>query len=285
MTFDIKKMPMYLIAKAPIHHGGDQETGSETMFRRLEYIINNQSIAIPIIHANALRGIWRRLIMDDLAKLLDMGYKDDAEFQVSKDVYQALFTGGNFKSVGEKDSGKIYIQFKRDIRKYVPPIKLLGTAFMTQQIESIFSLDQIIPICEELYEGGYLPDDIPDEFQDKLNLSVFEFMEFMYQTRRDTIGEKREEGEQAIQMYFKYEVMKPGTILQTNLKLVDYNEIDLSCLARILELWRANPIIGAHGAVGLGRVDPQIEIDATSDTYVNYIKDNRDEIIEFLTDL
>lgn len=285
MPFGIKKIPGYMLAQSQIHHGGDGKTGSETLFRRQEYLIDGQYISIPLIHANALRGIWRRTIMNDLAKFLDLGYKDKgASFQIDKDVYHALFSGGTFKQVGEKDSGKIFIEFKRKVRELLPPIALLGTAYGNQPIEGIFQLDHLLPLCEELYPE-YLPSDIPEKYQDRLNKSLFENMDFMFQTRKDELREEREEGEQAVQMLIKYEVMKPGTVLHTELKLIDHNEIELSCLARILELWSMNPRIGGKSSVGLGKVKPEFECDISSDAYIEFLKNNKDEITEFLKDL
>jgi CRISPR/Cas system CMR subunit Cmr4 (Cas7 group RAMP superfamily) len=282
MPFGIKTIPGYFLTLSPIHHGGDQKTGSETLFRRQEYLVNGEYTGIPLIHGNAIRGVWRRLIMNDLSKFLDMSYDDDTKFKLKKDVYHSLFSGGQFKSVDDKDSGKIYIEFKRKIQKLIPPISLLGTSYGTQPLTGKLQTNMLLPICSELED--YLPT-IKEQYKNRLNLSVFENMEFMFQTRKDDLREERKEGEQAVQMLIKYEVMKPGTVLYTELKLIDYNEIELSCLARIIELWSENPRIGGKSAVGLGKVKPEFELEATSEKYLNFLEENKQEIIEFLEDL
>lgn len=284
MPFNLKTIPIFLEAKSQIHHGGDNKTGSETLFRRQEYLVGNTYIDCPLIHGNALRGVWRREIMEDLGERLDLGYKDEAaSFQVNKDVYHALFTGGQFKEVAEKDSGKIFFKLKKQMRNLIPPLSLLGTAFMSQQIEGKLNISHLLPLCSELEH--YLPSEIPKKFQNRLNLSVFEQLEFMFQTRKDELREQRKEGEQAVQMLIKYEVMKPGTVFYAEAKLIDYSDLDLSCFAHLLDLWGTNPHIGGKSAVGLGSVKPYITMEADSSLYLEFIETNRDKITKFLEDL
>jgi hypothetical protein len=285
MTFGIKTIPGYFIALSQIHHGGDNKTGSETLFRRQEYLVNGEYISIPLIHGNALRGVWRRIIMHDLSNVLDIGYKndEDSSFRLEKDAYHALFSGGTFKEVAEKDSGKVYIKFKQNIRELIPPIALLGTAYGNQPISGSLQISHLLPLCSELKE--YLPEAIPEKYQNRLDLSVFENLDFMFQTRKDDLREERKEGEQAIQMLIKYEIMKPGTVFYNELKLVDYSDLELSCLARVIELWSQNPRIGGKSAVGLGKLKPEFEFDISSEKYMNFLKDNKEEILNFLEDL
>jgi hypothetical protein len=287
MPFGIKTIPGYLTALSQVHHGGDHKTGSETLFRTQEYYIEEKDsyISIPIIHGNALRGVWRRIIMNDLAKFLDLGYKseEEASFKVDKDVYHTLFSGGTFKEVAEKDSGKVYIKFKQNIRELIPPIALLGTAYGNQPISGNLQVSHLLPLCSEL--KNYLPNDIPEKFEKRLKHSAFEYRDFMFQTRKDELREERKEGEQAVQMLIKYEVMKPGTVFYNELKLVDYSELELSCLARIIELWSENPRIGGKSAVGLGKLKPEFKFEATSEEYMKFLKENKQEIINFLEGL
>lgn len=284
MPFGIKKIKGYLEAKSQIHHGGDNKTGSETLFRRQEYLIGNNFTSIPIIHGNAFRGILRREIMADLCNTLGLGYKDSENtIQLNKDVYHALFSGGTLHEVAEKDSGKINLEFKKQIMDLVPPLSLFGTAFGNQILSGSLQISHLLPLCSEL-KNEYLPDDIPEKYQNRLNLSVYEFIDYMFQTRKDELRE-REDDEQAIQMLIKYEIMKPGTIFYTEIKLVDYNELELSCLARTLELWSRNPHIGGNSSVGLGKVAPNFDLNTTSDLYIEFLDKNKKEIMLFLKQL
>jgi len=287
MPFGIKTIPGYFTALSQIHHGGDYKTGSETLFRTQEYFIEGRDtyISIPIIHGNALRGIWRRIIMNDLSKFLDIGYKTDKDvsFKLEKDVYHALFSGGTFREVAEKDSGKVHIKFKQRIKDLIPPISLLGTAYGNQPISSSLQISHLLPICSELKE--YLPEDIPEKYITRLNHSAFEYKDFMFQTRKDELREERKEGEQAVQMLIKYEIMKAGTVFYNELKLVDFSELELSCLARIIELWSQNPRIGGKSAVGLGKLKPEFEFEASSEQYMLFLKENKEEILNFLEGL
>ncbi|MGV9198096.1 MAG: RAMP superfamily CRISPR-associated protein [Promethearchaeia archaeon] len=288
MPFGIKTISGYLTALSQIHHGGDHKTGSETLFRTQEYFIEDKDmyVDIPIIHGNALRGIWRRIIMNDLTKFLNLEYEgnnhENEQFTIAKDIYHALFSGGTFKEVAEKDSGKVYIKFKQEIRELLPPISLLGTAYGNQPIPGKFQVSHLIPVCSEM--KAYLPE-VPEKYKNRLNHSAFEFRDFMFQTRKDELREERKEGEQAVQMLIKYEVMKPGTVFYTELKLIDYTELELSCLARIIELWSANPRIGGKSAVGLGKLKPEFDCDISSKKYTDFLEENKQRIIDFLDEL
>lgn len=286
MTFDLKEIRGFIVAQSQIHHGGDSKTGNETLFRTQEYYISKKKmfIPIPIIHGNAFRGLWRRLIMADLAEMLDIGYKDGKTFRLKKDAYHSLFSGGMFKTIEKKNAGKVLIDFKKKVHELLPPLSLLGTAYGTQNITSKLSTSHLLPLCSEL-KDEYLPNDIPEEFQSRLSLSVYEFKDFMFQTRRDDLREEREEGEQAVQMLIRYEVLKPGTVLYMKLGVKDSTEIELSCLARIFELWKQNPILGGRSAIGLGEVDPHLNIEISSKQYLDFVEDRKEDVIEFLESL
>lgn len=285
--FGMKTIPMYLTALSQIHHGGDNKTGSESLFRTQEYFIEELGSyeQIPIIHGNALRGVWRRLIMDDLGKHLSLSYEgDDDTFKIQKDMYHSLFSGGTFQEVDAKDSGKVYIKFKNEIRELIPAISLLGTAYGNQSITGKLQMSHLLPLCSEL-KDTYLPENIPKRYQNRLNLSAYEYREFMFQTRKDDLREERKEGEQAIQMLIKYEVMKPGTVFYTEIKVIDATELELSCLARIIELWSKNACIGGKSAIGLGQLKPDFLFEMNSEIYLSFLDEKRKEIIKFIQSL
>lgn len=273
--FGIKKISGVLKADSPIIHGGDEKTGSERMFRRQRVYIpeNNRIEELPLISGNAIRGIWRRLIMKDLISQLD-------EYECNTRLYHMLFSGGLLEAVSDKDSGTINLELKKNVREFIKPIDLLGAMYLNQNFEGKLKVGQIIPICKEY--KSFLTDELSNEFKSYFEKSINSFRDYQFQTRKDDLREERKEGEQAVQMLIKYEVLIPGTCFYHELKIVDSDEMMESVLARILELWSVDSTIGGSSAIGFGKMLPEYDLVATSEKYLTFIMDNEKKIIEIL---
>lgn len=258
----------YLIAQSPIHHGGDEKVGNESLIRRESYMIDNQRIDIPVISGNAIRGILRRMLMADMLQQID--YK-----LTNMNIYHMLFTGGMLEAVDAKDSGVIDLQFKRDIRRSLPPIAVLGTAIGNQMFEGKLKCMMGIPICTEL------KDFLPENTAVKPNNSIYEFISSDFQTRRDDIREAKKEDEAAHQMLVNFEVLVPGTVFYHSFVLMDASVVEKACLARALNLWRSNPFVGGKSGTGYGKLKIEYELSDDS-AYIEFLKNNQAYITEMI---
>ena len=168
--FGLETLQGKIIAKSPLHHGGDEKTGAETLLRRNKFVVNNDVIEVPYISGNAVRGVLRRMVMADFLEL--------AGYQITNlRLYHALFTGGILESVDEKNSGIIDMGLKQKIIRLLPPIALFGTSLGNQIIEGKLHVGLLLPVCNEL--NAYLPSSLQG------NRSVFDFLDFTHQTRKD----------------------------------------------------------------------------------------------------
>lgn len=278
MTFNLVVLEGYVMALSPIHHGGDEKTGSESLLRRNKYFVNGNSMEIPYISGNALRGMWRRHLIADLLDRLDVDLK-------STRLYHSLFSGGVLEQVSEKNSGVIDIELKKKLNDLLPPIRLLGTSYLNQTIEGNLQVGFLLPVCKELKE--YLPDTIAEKYNDRLERSIFTFCDFKFQTRKDDLGAERAEGESAVQMLIKYEVFIPGTVFYNEIKIVDAEPLDISLLGHLIELWNQNPTIGGKASAGLGQLKLDYALDTRFDPelYLEFVEDNKKEIIQLLKEL
>lgn len=138
-------------------------------------------------------------------------------------------------------------------------------------------MGQALPICRELAE--YLPDNI------KPKASVFDLLTSSFQTRKDDLRGEREEGEQAVQMLIEYEVFAPGTVFYHEFKLEDPNPIDVSCLARCIELWQAKPFIGGKSSIGFGELSITYDLEETSEQYLAFLEKHKEQICDLLREL
>lgn len=263
----------YLIAMSPISHQGDEKTGSESLLRRMSYVIDGKKTEVPVISGNSIRGVLRRYLMADLL--------DTCEYTLTNmKLYHTLFSGGMLESVDKKQTGIINIGLKRRIRKILPPISVLGTALGNQIFEGKLKVNMALPICKELQQ--FLPDDLKIE----PTPSFYEFLDFTFTTRRDDLREERDEDEQAVQMLVNFEVFATGTPFYHEFILCDFNDVEEGVLARMINLWKQQPYIGGKSAIGLGKLQLNYEYDADSErVYREFISDNKDKICAVLKEL
>ena len=263
----------YMIALSPISHQGDEKTGSESLLRRMSYIIDGKKVEVPILSGNAIRGILRRKLM------ADMLVKIDYELTNAK-IYHMLFSGGMLESVDEKSSGVIDIGLKRRIRKTIPPIAVLGSSIGNQIFEGKLKVSMALPVCKEL------KDFLPDNMEIKPENSFYEFIDWTFSTRRDELREERGEGEQAVQMMVNFEVFAPGTPFYHEFVLNDADEVEEGVLARMLNLWKKNPYIGGKSAIGLGKIKLNYDYDETREkAYLEFMSENKEDMTSMLEDL
>jgi len=275
LPFGLLKVEGILKAKSPIFHGGDEKTGSVVLLRRMKFIVDGEPVEIPYISGNAVRGIWRRLVFKDM--LEQIGYEIDIQRREGQKLYHSLFTGGVLETVDESSSGVIDIELKRRILELIPPARLLGFSFGNQMIEGKLKVSHLLPVCKEL--ADYLPENIEPKN------SFYEFIGHSFQTRKDDLRVERDVKEQAVQMLVEYEVFIPGTPFYHEIKLEDPTELDISCLARIIELWKEKPFIGGKSSIGFGEVEINYDFDGSSELYLEFLQDRRADICKLLKTL
>jgi len=262
-----------LKAKTPICHMGDEKTGAESLFRRLKFLVGDKEIEVPYISGNEIRGKWRRLIFRDFFKQL--GYELS-----SLKLYHSFFSGGVLETVAAEESGTIDLELRRKIRALVPPVSLFGCALGNQVFTGKLYVMHALPLCRELVE--YLP----EKYADKCTRSFYELLDWCFHTRRAEAPRVSKE-EQAVQMLYRFEVLVPGTMLYTEVRAVDLNEVEKACLARVIELWRENPFIGGRNATGYGEIEIKVDADIplSSEPYIMFLKEKRKEIVDLIKNL
>ncbi|XRP97791.1 hypothetical protein ACO3UB_08330 (plasmid) [Methanocaldococcus sp. 16A] len=282
MAFGLERIQGIVIAKTPIMHGGNEKTGSTIMLNRRKFIVNGKPVDVPIISGNAVRGYLRRLFMKDF--LNQIGYEIDYSKKGGVRLHHALFSGGLLESLDSSKSGVIDINFKKKVVKYLIPATIFGFSFGNQMIESKLKPMMLLPICREL-KGTYIPEDIELPEWYNPNVSFYELIDTPFQTRKDELRMERERGEQAVQMIIDYEAFVAGTVFYHEFRLEDPEPIELSAMARILELWKMKPFIGAKSSIGFGEVEIRYKFDKTSEEYLNFLQKNKDEIVAILDEL
>ncbi len=250
----------------PIHTGSDEVAGIDKTIRRREFLINGENVIVPIISANSLRGILRRVLAADFLNLLGLG--DDS---IDPKFYYILFSGGAL----EKTSGKIEIENRKTLFENIPMLHLLGSAVGNAIIPGTLIVEDMLPIVKELEEFTGIRSDI----------SLYEVVSEEFGTRRDDYPYKDEVETDKHQMLYRYEVIKAGTEMTFNFSLLSVaNELDEIMLKRGIDLMLNEARVGGKGAVGLGKITLRDFNLVNPTLYFEYIKDNRDKILRYLKD-
>jgi len=261
-----------LTALTTVFTGGDEKTGVEIMLRRIDYIVDGEKIAVPIIDGNSIRGNLRRLLLTDFFS--QIGY----EIKSPRIFY--LFSGGALEEVSAQDSGTLNLQLRREIRANIPPLSLLGGSIGNQAFAGKLIVSKALPVCREL--SDYIP------VQSKL--SFCDFLTETFATRRaereppeTVLQPKPKQEEPTIQMKYNLETFTPGAKFYHKFMLLDATPIEKSCFARMLELWKERPFVGGKSATGYGEVKIDYPtMNLTSEAYLAFLQERKKEIVKSL---
>ena len=264
-----------LKAKTPVFHGGMEKTGSVVLLNRIKYIVDGEPVDIPYISGNSVRGVWRRLIFADMLRQLE--YEIDVSKKGGQMLYHSLFTGGILKTVDSSSAGTVDIELKKKVLNLIIPARLFGFSYANQTIESKLKVGHLLPVCTELEE--FLPENLNPK------LSFYNLIGRTFQTRKDDLKAERDKKEQAVQMMIEYEVFLPGTEFYHEVKLEDPTDLDISCFARVVELWKQRPFIGGKTSIGFGELNITYEFEGSSEEYLTFLEKERDEICSLLNTL
>jgi len=269
-----------LTVLTPLHHGGDEKTGAVTMLRRIIYIVDGEPMEVPYVEGNAVRGMLRRLIMQDLL--------DRVGFKPSKPrLYHTLFSGGVLEEVELQESGRLDLKLRRDVRTWIPPLSLWGGSIGNQAFAGKMNVGKALPICREL--NAYLP-------QQSL-VSFYNYLTFTFFTRRAEremeIAEEEKppepqpsdrfkKEEPTVQMKVEVEVFAPGTRLYHWFTLLDATPLEQSCFAHALDLWRDRPFLGGKSSSGYGEIRIDYNIPYKAETYLAWLEENKGDVVKTL---
>jgi hypothetical protein len=263
-----------LEAVAPIHHGGDERTGSVSVLRSIMVWDPEAGdfVRLPFLAGNAIRGRLRRLAMRDLLALVDF----DPEGLDPK-LYHALFAGGVLEKADETE-GYVDLAFRKDVRELLPPLSLFGCSLRNQMMPSKLIVGNAFPVCREY--RSYLPEALRRD--PRAERPVRTYTDEVFTIRRDELRAGREEDEGAVQMKVSREVFIPGTLFYHYFQLQFPTEVEASCLARILDLFRESPYVGGDAAAGFGEVRPTYDCGATADAYLAFVGERKGAICDML---
>lgn len=259
-----------LTAASEIHHGGDEQTGNVRMLRTVKTWSEDDGrvVHLPVITGNAIRGVLRRKLMEDMLERIDYG-------PMSPKLHHALYTGGILESTSE-GSGALDLAARRKLADTIPPLALLGTAVLNDMVPGQLKVDFARPFCREtaslLAKAGY---DDP-----RMRTNARAFRDFTFTTRRDDLREGVSH-----QMIVTFEYFAAGTAFAHAFHLKHPTPILQSCVGAMLEVWEADPVIGGKAAGGFGQLILDYADAPDPTLYYDYLESSGDVIRGVLDDL
>lgn len=266
-----------LTCLTPIHHGGNEKTGSTPTLRTVMLYdeVTNCEIPIPYINGNAIRGKARRQVMHDFIVRLGMDVSE-----LPRKLYYILFSGGLLESTSE--ASFVDLDLRRKIRYLLPPLSIFGCTIGNQMIQGKLKIGHAFPICREYLP--YLPDYLRKD--PRATKSIRSFTDECFDTRKDDLRAEREEGEQALQMRVEFETFIPGTKFYHWIALEYPTQVEKSCLGQMVRLWKDVPIVGGKSSSGYGQVSIQYYPDLPNhEHYIDFVESHQDDIKDILMDI
>jgi len=269
------KIPIKITMHTGLSHGGDTKAGNNMLFRRESYLTDTgEAIELPFYSGAAFRGQMRDLIADHY--LSSLGIKPNMSSpNIALWMFHVLYSGGSLaegSSAGKAidkllgNNGTIKVKAMQEFRDMIPPTSLIGSALGNRIPPGRFKILPLIPHCKEHGNG--------DKY-------AHELFSWNFITRKED-----HEGHEAgvtDQMIANTEILKPGTILDGGVYPSGHiSDIELSCLGKGFELMQDSAFIGGQNAKGLGHCSIEIDNMPDSSIYEQYLKDNKDKILDYL---
>jgi hypothetical protein len=270
----IEKYDGWILAKSTIHHGGNEKTGSTPVLRTIYLYVEGQGeIPFPYINGNAIRGKLRRLLMREFFQLIGLEPEN-----LKTKLYHIFFTGGVLTST-ESSYATVDLELRKEIRRLLPPLALLGGAIGNQMIPGKLKVGHAFPVCQEYAQ--YLPERLKAD--KRVGMSVRSFTDESFNTRKDDLRAGRAEDEQATQMKIEFECFIPGTKFYHWWVLEWPTEIEKACFGRLIEVFQSSPFVGGKLSSGNGDVMFEYQPKTPSaQPYLEFVLKHKTDILPLL---
>lgn len=258
---------------SPLCHFGDEVCGTMQTARRMKYMVNGEFIDIPVFSGNALRGILRTLVFQDLLEKCGMSIHS-----ISQNLFYTLFNGGSLKSGGFES-----LAFKDKLADNCPALVLLGSSFGNQMTEGKLKCGILRPVCKEL--NDYNKNRTEKSLYSGMIQEVFQTRHDKLKTNAETVSDALIAAKETMQMKYEFETISAGTMLETTVQIEFASELEKSCAVYMLELLAEKKHIGGKSSDGFGEIELTYVTDIASDLYKNFVASNVDKIRDFLAEL
>lgn len=271
----------------PMAHGHDDKYGNVVLFRRQREInpVWGKACDVPFMAGNAVRGLWRRLVMGDYLTRVGLTWTD-----LHPTRSHSLKSGGAV--AGGADKAKINLATRKQTRTLCPAWDLIAGCIDQQVMMGRLRVHDATLVCKETawkVKPFVAPDMEYQAFEDSIPSAVE-----MTTLRLGTRQRDRElDGGDGVQMLWNTELLQAGSQIVHTLQpagMESCSEVTLSALAHLLALFRSDAAVGASTARGYGQIafdpyqpGPETPALPSPEIYTDYLVKHRDAIRIWLT--
>lgn len=247
--------------KAPLCHGAfGEHTGNTTLIRRIALVSLRGMPRIPVVSGNALRGILRRLVMQDLFRRADLGPGVLPGHQWDR-LYAALANGGHLE--GSEQAYKP--ERVKELREAIPPLSVFGSALYSWMLPGRMSVGFLWPRCQETVAAGIL-----EPRSDDALVMAEELVEEISHVRHVDRAQQDTEATGVTPMPTTMETLSTGATIEGEVSFFSFSTpIERGAIYHGLSMISA--IGGKHGA-GLGSVKPTMMGEGIEDDTASYLE-------------
>jgi hypothetical protein len=266
-----------------MHHGADDKSGNVNLFRRHVVFdpLTGRRAYVPFKAGNAVRGLWRDMIMGRWLSLLGLKASN-----IPTERAHALLAGG---AVAEgADTATVNNPVRRRARELCPPWDLLAGCTDQQIMSGRARVGDAVLVCREnawKVREAVRPDLDVEQFAATLP-AASEMTKLRLGTRQKHADIP---GSSDIQMLFNTELLIQGSQMVHSVTLWGLDgvsEVTASCLADLLGEFRAVGSVGAGTARGFGGIafdayerGPDAPELPPPSIYLDYVASRRDEML------
>jgi len=248
---------------SPLHHGAfGLETGNASLFRRMPLVGLPGMPAIPCISGNAVRGVLRRIVFRELFHRAGVT-PDSLPPKAWDRLYAACCNGGHL--TGKEQSPKT--EKMRELRSALPPLSVFGASLYTWMLSGHFEAGIVWPRCEETRAAGLV--------SGSGGLLVAEDLVHDVGLCRHVEREQQDpEITGVTPMPTTLECLGTGTVLEQEITFAGHaTEVERAVIVHALQDldW-----VGGKRSTGFGRVRVELEQDASSEAYTDWLASTGD---------
>lgn len=270
-----------------LSHGDEIKAGNATLFRRCQ-VAGGQRL--PFYSGNALVGQMRDLLADHF--LSSLGFRlDKSSPQLNIWFFHMMYSGGvmadgntpkEFDARITAQAGVVNTSGMRELRNMIPFFSVLG-GVAKYPMNGYLHVNDLRPECVEWGNG---------------NVFVNQLIDWRFMTRRDDLeikgksrgkvkeGEEQADGVDNTSMIVNTECLTEGTVLEGGIDVSAHiSSLELSVLAKGLNLLKHAGYLGGKKARGFGRVEIDYQTDLQLDDgqlYDEYLENNKEDILAYL---
>ena len=252
---------------------------------------------IPIVSGNSLRGVGRRMLINETFKALDIDWESMFPRRETQDAVKFFFTHGGLSPKGLSPKG-VKINIYTELRKVLPFLDLLGGVYYAHHFEGACRIGNMVPLTKETFE--MLKADLPPAIEIKKE-KLPKIRELLITEENDPMTtsvqrfikkrseEKKEEKEAGM---FNVETITVGTTFRFYATAGSDNENTLKAFRAMMFLLQDRGYVGGMSAKGLGRVAYDLYCQDEKGTtrlnskdltdYLAILKETRQKILEAL---